>query len=164
MESVCPGCGVQLPSKSSVPDAQWNASGECLELRNELWFYTLRREDPFFIHQVAVDAYAAQHCKVGVPNIGLAFALIGLCLLLEHGYTGKQVQEAHKRLAEASKDWPTFVIPEHRGLMTVADALHASLGADRDSAIIAWAASVWSAYAKEQEYVRRTLREAGEIQ
>lgn len=55
----------------------------------------LSHGDAFFIHQVAVDAYAAQHAGPASKTITIAFALIGLCLLLERGYTGKAVQRAH---------------------------------------------------------------------
>ena len=54
----------------------------------------LSHGDAFFIHQVAVDAYAAQHAGPASKTITIAFALIGLCLLLERGYTGKAVQRA----------------------------------------------------------------------
>jgi hypothetical protein len=161
---ICPGCGLNLPSVDGPTDPQVNASAECRSLIYDLSFYTLERRYTFFIHQVAVDAYGAQHYKEGAPTIGLAFALIGLCLLLEHAYTGKEVQDAHIRLAQKNKDWPLFTVPEKRGMLTVADALASSPGNERDAAIIRWASSVWDAYKHEKESVEVLLKQYGEIQ
>lgn len=163
MKTVCPGCGLTVPAIDGVLDPNVSASAECRQRCYELTFYTLQRGDPFFIHQVLVDAYGAQHYKHGAPTIGLAFALIGLCLLLEHDYTGKEVQDAHIRLAKLNKTWPLFAVPKHRGKLTVADALAEVPGEKRDAAIIAWASTVWSAYGAEHENVRAVLRTYGEI-
>jgi len=57
----CPGCGVRLPVSEAQPDGRYNASAECLRLYGELTAYTLTRGDVEFIHQLAVDAYCAQH-------------------------------------------------------------------------------------------------------
>jgi hypothetical protein len=82
---------------------------------------------------------------------------------LEHEYTGKEVQDAHIRLAKLSKEWPVFNIPEHRGDLTVIHALETDAGPTRDMAIIEWASSVWKAYKNEQEAVREMLRKYKEI-
>ncbi|MDX2037774.1 MAG: DUF5946 family protein [Isosphaeraceae bacterium] len=152
---VCPGCGLRLPCGEEVAASlQGSSSAECLRLCHELSLYTLAHGDPFFIHQVVVDAYAAQHAGPESKPIGVAFALIGLCLLLERGHTGKAVQRAHMRLARGSKQWPAFDPPSHRGSVTIADVLRADPGADRDAAITQWAASVWKAWAHAHPAVR----------
>ena len=155
---VCPGCGLQLPGlRDDAPKLQVNASAECQRLCHELSLYTLSHGDPFFIHQVAVDAYAAQHAGPASKPITIAFALVGLCLLLERGYTGKAVQRAHMRLAGRSKRWPSFDPPAHRGGVTVADVLRAAPGGERDTAIMRWAASVWMAWDREQAALRTLI-------
>jgi hypothetical protein len=126
-------------------------------LCHELSLYTLSNGDPFFIHQVAVDAYAAQHAGPASKPITVAFALIGLCLLLERGYTGKAVQRAHMGLANRSKRWPSFDPPAHRGSVTVADVLRAVPGGERDTAIMRWAASAWTAWEREHPAVRTLI-------
>jgi Family of unknown function (DUF5946) len=90
-------------------------------------------------------------------NIGIAFALVGLCLLLEHAYTGRQVQRAHMRLANQSKKWPSFDPPAHRGNVTVADVLRAAPGTERDKALIQWATSVWMAWEQAHPAVRTLI-------
>ena len=46
----------------------------------ELQYYTLGHGDHTFIHQHAVDAWAAQHADHNTKPITLAFALVGLYL------------------------------------------------------------------------------------
>ena len=155
---VCPGCGLRLPGlRGGAPAPQVNASAECQRLCHELSLYTLSHGDPFFIHQVAVDAYAAQHAGPASKPIAIAFALIGLCLLLERGYTGKAVQRAHMGLANRSKRWPSFDPPAHRGNVTVADVLRVVPGSERDTAIMRWASSVWAAWERAHPAVRTLI-------
>ena len=80
---------------------------------HELAFYRLAhpRTDPEFIHQYAVDASAAQTATAASKPITVAFALIGLYLHLEKGYTGRQVQLAHMQMAATRKTWLSFALP-----------------------------------------------------
>jgi hypothetical protein len=159
---VCPGCGLRLPRlNDGVTNPQVYASAECQRLCHELSLYTLSHGDEFFIHQVAVDAYAAQHSGPASKPITVAFALIGLCLLLERDHTGKAVQRAHKRLADRSRQWPSFDPPAHRGSVTVADVLRAEPGIERDSALMRWASSVWAAWEPGQQAVRNLIDQYG---
>jgi uncharacterized protein DUF5946 len=155
---VCPGCGLRLPRlDDGVTNPHVSASPECQQLCHELSLYTLSHGDAFFIHQVAVDAYAAQHASPASKPITVAFALIGLCLLLERGHTARAVQRAHMRLANRSRRWPSFDPPAHRGSVTVADVLRAAPGSERDSAIMRWASSVWMAWERAHPAVRTLI-------
>jgi uncharacterized protein DUF5946 len=116
------------------------------ELRSELGFYTLAHGDPAFIHQLVVDAYAAQNADDSAKPIGVVFALIGLYLHLEKGYTGKQVQRAHMHLARHSKTWPRLPVPTERGAVRINDVLAAEPGPERDAMIERWCASVWQSW------------------
>jgi hypothetical protein len=156
--SLCPGCGVRLlGSSEGSSSSHATTSPECQRLCHELSLYTLTRGDAFFIHQVAVDAYAAQHAGPASKPISVAFALIGLCLLLERAHTGKAVQRAHVRLGKKSKQWPSFSPPAHRGSCTVADVLRVAPGSERDTAILQWASSVWLAWEKDHPAVRTLI-------
>ena len=79
--------------------------------------------DKEFIHQLVVDSYAAQHSGPKVKPISTVFALIGLYLTFEHGYTGKEVQRAHMEIAKTRRLWPRFNPPPEKGKLTVRDAL-----------------------------------------
>jgi Family of unknown function (DUF5946) len=116
------------------------------EAYDELSLYTLAHHDPEFIHQYIVDAYAAQHATEGSKPIYLAFALAGLYLHNEKGFSGKKVQEAHTKLAKYKERLPHFSILSNTGSVTVHDVLKVPPGDERDQAIRDWSASVWAAY------------------
>ena len=116
--------------------------------------YTLSHPSPEFIHQYIVDAYAAQTAKESDKPIKLAFALIGLYLHLEKGFTGKQVQNAHLVLAKKRKDWPKFELPKERGEITIKDVLAISPGQQRDQRIEDWMRSVWEEYKNVHQQIK----------
>ena len=118
--------------------------------------YTVAKQDTEFIHQHAVDAYAAQHAGGTTRNITVIFGLIGLYLALEKGYTGKQVQRAHMRIAKIRKEWPRLDLPRSPGSITVMDVLQAPDGPDKDAMIHRWMAAVWESWADRQTWVRET--------
>jgi Family of unknown function (DUF5946) len=149
----CPGCGVRLPvSSETYPDGRYNASAECWQLYGELTAYTVTRGYETFIHQLAIDAYAAQHVGKNVRPIGVAFALITLYLACEKGYNGRQAQ--HMLLAQRSKTWPAFTPPAHVGAITIADVMQAPPGEPRDAMIHQWTQSVWDAWSAEHARVK----------
>ena len=129
------------------------------EAYDALCAYTLSLRDPEFIHQHVADAYAAQHADERSKPIGLTFALVGLYLLIEKHYSGKQVQQVHMRLAKRKQPWPVFVLPDHRGSITAVDVMVFPEGLERDRAIYDWCASVWAAFDKNREIVSHLLRQ-----
>ena len=128
------------------------------ELYDELRYYTLSHPDPRFIHQHVVDAWAAQTASPASKPINITFALIGLYLYLEKGYSGKEVQVAHMQLAKAKRKWPTFKLPDTRGDIAVSDVLATPPGPERDRKIQEWCASVWAAYSQSREQVIDVLK------
>ena len=124
---------------------------------DELSIYTLSLRDPAFIHQYIVDAYAAQHAEEDAKPITLAFALAGLYLHHERGFSGKQVQYAHMKLARNKQRLPLFELPKSRGEITVADVLRQAPGKDRDQAIERWSASVWEVWRESHARVAEWL-------
>jgi hypothetical protein len=137
-------------SSSEIPQAEQ-------EKQHELSYYTLSHPSPAFIHQHIVDAFAAQHATVNSTPIYLAFALIGLYLHLEKGYSGREVQHAHMLLANKRKQWPRFPFPEARGEITVFDVVAKPPGPERDQAIESWCASAWEAWRDCHEQVRQLV-------
>ncbi|HML04233.1 MAG TPA: DUF5946 family protein [Methanobacterium sp.] len=123
------------------------------EIFYELSCYTQTHPDPAFIHQYAVDAFAAQYANENTKPITLAFALIGLYLHLEKNFSGKEVQMAHVKLAKHRKQWPIFDLPEFRGNITINDVINAQEGTERDKIIDKWCVSVWNAYSKSHEKI-----------
>jgi hypothetical protein len=106
-----------------------------------------------------VDAYAVQHANDRSKPIGVAFALIGLYLHVERGYTGREVQRVHMALGKHRRQWPTFALPAARGAMTARDVTAAPEGVERDAAIHAWCATTWTACNATSDQVMGLLQE-----
>ncbi len=128
---------------------------------NELQFYTLAHGDPAFIHQHVVDAWAAQHADERTKPLGLTFALIGLYLHIEKGFSGRQVQRAHMALARRRREWPSFALPQERGSVTAIQVMAAPAGPERDRAIDEWCASVWSSFRDSHQAVAESVKRHG---
>jgi hypothetical protein len=127
------------------------------QLYDELSCYTLSLSAPTFIHQYVVDAYAVQHAVEKAKPITIAFALAGLYLHNEKGFSGREVQRAHMKLARNKQPVPRFELPEEKGEFTVADVMCHVPGQDRDKAIERWSASVWRAWKNSHARVAEWL-------
>jgi len=144
-----------MNTEQAIPDAAELAA------YHEVCAYTLTRGDAAFVHQLVVDAWAAQHASPASKPIGVFFALLGLYLHVEHGFTGRAVQKAHMKLAQRPEPWPVGPLPTSRGAVTATDVLAAPPGPARDAAISRWAASVWAPYAYQRETIDALLRRRG---
>lgn len=131
------------------------------EAYQELQCYTLAHGDPRFIHQHVVDAWAAQHADKHTKPIGLTFALVGLYLHLEKGFSGRQVQRAHVALGRRKHAWPSFTLPRERGSVTASQVMTAPPGPERDQAIDGWCGSVWAAFSQDHRAVAELLERHG---
>ena len=140
--TTCPRCGAAL---GEAPN--------CQALYDELSLYTITRGREEFIHQHAVDAYAAQHVGEDTKPIALAAALIGLFLFAEKNYSGVRVQQVHMQMGNKMKQWPLFPAPKHRAELTVADVLRTPEGAERDEMIRRWARVVWEMWSERHAEV-----------
>ena len=131
------------------------------EAYNELQAYSLELRDSAFVHQHVVDAWMLQHANETTKPIGVAFALIGMYLHFEKGFSGKEVQRAHMAMVRRSKNWPRFPLPAGRGSMTAADVMAAPPGSERHRAIEAWSSSAWRAWSESYEAVADLARRYG---
>lgn len=104
-------------------------------------------------HQLTVDAYGAQHAGAPTPPISTAFGLLGLYLALDRGWGGLAVRAAHGYLAQRHRSWPTFEPPSDRGPLTVQHVAEAQSPEAHGERVLAWAASVWSAWADQHTAV-----------
>lgn len=131
---------------------------------DELQCYTLGHGGLGFIHQHVVDAWAAQHADERTKPIGLAFALVGLYLHVERGFSGRQVQQVHMELGRRKRSWPSFPLPRQRGSVTAGKVMAAEAGPERDQAIDSWCASVWDSFSESHRAVAELLEQHGIIQ
>ncbi len=159
---VCPGCGLALPRNplnAGPSSAPYNASPECFRRYEEVLAHTWQSGDAFFVHQYVVDAYATSHVSETMKPIQPFFALAGLYLASEKGYTGRQVQHAHMAMAQRPKNapahsWPVFTPPSSKPTLTIADVFAAPLGPKRDACIADWLRAVWETWADEHVRIR----------
>ena len=128
---------------------------------HSLCAYALTHGGAEFIHQLVVDAWAAQHADGRTKPIAITFALLGLYLAVERGLTGRQVQRIHMRLGREKHSWPAFELPVDRGTMTALDVMHKAEGPDRDRAIHEWCKSVWTAFAGNRDGIVELLTQHG---
>ncbi len=127
----------------------------------QLQYYSLGHGGPEFIHQLVVDAWAAQHATATTKPIALTFALVGLYLHVEKGVSGRQVQRVHMTLAKRKREWPSFPLPSDRGSMTAREVMAAPPGPERDRAIDAWCESVWKSFRSSEPTVVELLQQYG---
>lgn len=112
---------------------------------NELSFYTLSHTDSvYFIHQLVVDAFTAQTANEDTKKISLVFSLVGLYLLTEKKYTGREIQRAHTILSHHKEFLPEITFPSERGNITITDVLDEKT--NRDRMIKEWCYVVWNEY------------------
>lgn len=142
-----------MDSTEAVPSEQ--------QAYDELQCYTLAHGGQAFIHQHVVDAWTAQHADERTKPIGLTFALVGLYLHVERGFSGRQVQRVHMTLARHKRSWPSFALPQERGSITASQVIAAPAGLERDHAIDAWCASVWDAFGESHRAVAELLEQRG---
>ncbi len=138
-----------------------NAAPSELAAYDELQCYTLAHGGEAFIHQHVVDAWIAQHADERTKPIALTFALVGLYLHLERGFSGRQVQRVPMALGKHKKGWPSFELPRERGSVTALQAVAEAPGPERDRTIDAWCASVWAAFRESHQAVAALLKQHG---
>jgi hypothetical protein len=114
----------------------------------------------YLMHQHVVDAYAAQTADEHTKPITLVFALAGLYLHFEKGFTGPEAQQAHIRMAKARKDWPRLPLVGGRGHMTASDVIQFASGPERDAGIEHWAREVWDAWREQHAIVAQLVASA----
>lgn len=154
---VCQGCGAKFYSTDTAVDKDFNALHVCRLRIFDLSYYTLSLKDEYFVHQLAVDAYTAQHVGKDTKPISIMFALIGLFLVNEKGYTGKQVQGVHMMLAKKTKVWPHFLPPADKTWLTVQDVLLIP-DEEKQEIIKKWNQSVWNIWKKDEKQIEIILQ------
>ncbi|MEM6720158.1 MAG: DUF5946 family protein [Bacteroidota bacterium] len=122
------------------------------EAFHQLSYYTFAQPRAYFIHQHVVDAYAVQEADETTKPIKIVFGLVGLYLYLEKGFSGKEVQLFHMKMAKRKIEWPKIVLPEERDEITVLDVL-ATPDAEKDKKIRLWCEKVWEAFAENRKVI-----------
>jgi hypothetical protein len=153
----CPDCGAVVPD---VPESRTGHTyiggvAGCWAAYTEL--IGRQFSDPRLagLHMLAVDVYMAQH--PGTPGRQAAQSvwvhLVGLCLVLEHGFDVVMSARAKARVAEPDATFEWLAPPASLGPVTVLDVL-AAPDADGAAAVQRWAESVWAAWSPYHPAIR----------
>ena len=158
---TCLGCGLSLPRHDGPSHPYIGASVSCWERFGRLLAREFQDPAYFAVHQVTVDAYAAQHPggpeRRAIQSVGLH--LMTLALVIEDGADPRLGPDLHRRMASRpSFEW--LEPPDMTGVMTVLDVLEASDPAAHERAVLAWGADVWGAWAAHHETVRAWLKQS----
>jgi Family of unknown function (DUF5946) len=154
--STCPGCGLVLPDTDATPPANRGASAACFDRYGELLArcYSLEAYRP--VHQIVVDAYAAQHpggtTRRDVQTVALC--LMTLCLFIEDGLDPRDGPALHKQMMANRPDFCWLEPPKRHHLTTVIDVLAADTAAEHTTLVWAWGADVWRAWTPHHSTIR----------
>ena len=132
-----------------------------LSAYDQLYLYAGTRGRDTFILQHVVDAHGAQIATAETKSIAVVFALIGLYLHVEKGFTGLRVQQVHMQLGRKKHEWPRITLPTYRGDITAEDVLKVPDGSERDQAISEWCRSVWETYRENRQTIIDLLQRHG---
>ena len=164
-----------LPAQQGAVDPAVRATEACALVHGEVAGFQADHPVMLRFHQLSADAYAAQHAGEGTPLIRVGYALAGLWLSIEHGFSGEDVRAVHRRMGRPTADWPAFGSPPAppRRWMTVVDVADVGVRARSEAgharAVALWSESVWQAWCEEtpgtddavEEMLRRIFLETG---
>ena len=105
--SACPGCGLIGPHSTGAPPAEHVASATCWRLYGELLARSYNNSDYRGVHQMIVDAYAAQHAggKSRREVQTVALCLMTLCLFCEDAVDPRTVRGGRRSRFEGWAQW-----------------------------------------------------------
>lgn len=149
-ETICPGCGLEMPASDSAHyDGYINASPECWSVFSEVLAVDYSNAVVFGqVHQLTVDAYAAQHAGGDHPDKSVDIHLAALYLMLERALAPERMPALRKRFADTVESWPHFPPPRDRGTTTVFDVAMVDTPEEHVTMVQQWAASVWDAWSE----------------
>lgn len=155
-EITCPGCGLaRLRQGESFYTGGYNASPECWKLFTQILGRSFGDGMLYGqVHQLAVDAYAAQHAGGNHGYKSAVVHLAGLHLVLERGEPPTSLAPLLQRLAGALETWPHLPPPDVNCPVTVQNVVAAKSPEDHANQVWQWADSVWRSWVSHHEFIR----------
>lgn len=153
--TTCPGCGLEMPDSERIYDRKFHASPECWSVFEEVLAAEFQSVFLFGkVHQLTVDAYAAQHAGGAHPDKSVCVHLVGLHLALEDGVPPVDVAPKLQRLAGIVTAWPHLDPPGDRAPLTICDVALAESPGAHVNRVREWAAQVWRSWSPHHETIR----------
>lgn len=153
-ETTCPGCGLVATGEPTTPTER--ASPACQARYGALLALSYSNPAYRIVHQLIVDAYAAQH-PTGTEHRqvqALALSLMTLCLFIEHDTDPREGPQLHQRMVANRPDFHWLDPPPALHRMTVADVLAARDAADHQRLAREWAQEMWQAWTPHHPTIR----------
>jgi len=153
---TCIGCGARLPDVDSGGHRYLGASPGCWAVYSEVLAREYSDVRYGSVHQLTVDAYAAQHPgKPGSQTMqSVALHLISLYLQLEMGASPMQVIRVRQTGAKEKGRFSWLTPPEDPGRLTIVHVHQARDANEHIERVTAWAHSVWTAWTIHHATVR----------
>ena len=154
--STCPGCGLTAPEAAGPPPAEHAATAACWGAYGELLSRSYSDARYRAVHQVFVDAYAAQHAGGSSRREvqAVALCLMTLCLVIEHDVDPAEGPSLHKRMVAHRPDFTWLAPPSQHHLLTVADVLAAQNARQHCRLVRKWSYQVWQAWSAHHATIR----------
>ena len=155
--SSCPGCGLTRSTAVGPPTAEHRASAACYALYGELLARSYSDPGLRQVHQLVVDAYAAQHAggtsRRQVQTVALC--LMTLCLVIENDVDPGEGPRLHKQMVRNRPPFRWLQPPAPRHALTVADVLAAPDADEHARLVRQWGRQVWQAWAPHHAAIQR---------
>lgn len=154
---VCCGCGGLFPEIEGPTHRYMESSPGCWASFGEVLAREYSDAAYFAVHRLTVDAYAVQHPgRPGPQSIkSVGVHLVRLYLLLECGLEMQRANDAMLKINRLKDGFTWLTPPSTPGSITVADVQEAATVEQHTQMVKAWAASVWSAWAKHHQTIRQ---------
>lgn len=151
--STCVGCGLRLPKQGGCTHRYIVSSPECWgifgvvlsrEYENALLYGA--------VHQITVDAYAAQHTTQH-PAKSLVSHLLSLYCSIALGKKQHLARDALVRFVNSRQDFPTLTPPRDLGPLTVIDVFNAPSDEEHIRIVKAWGRQIWDAWHEHHDLI-----------
>lgn len=150
MQTTRCSCGAKLPRSNSRATHRYIVSTpECWACYGVV--LAREYEDPALfgaVHQLTVDAYAAQH-PADQPPKSLLCHLVGLQAAIACGHDQTAAREALKAFVENRATFPMLAAPIDLGPLTVVDVADARTPQWHCDIVRRWASQVWLAWSDQ---------------
>jgi hypothetical protein len=159
--SICPGCALDMPRRAGALNTSYfHASPECWTVFGEVLAAEYSNAVLFGqVHQITVDAYAAQHAGGQHPDKSVGIHLSGLYLVLVRDVRPMAVAPLLHEIANSIDAWPEFPPPATTTSRTILDvALCAGDWETHVRTVREWALEVWRSWQPQHRVVHEIVQ------
>ncbi len=154
--AACPGSGLSTGTSGGRAPAEHVASAACWALYEQLLARSYANGTYRPVHQIVVDAYAAQHAgRKGRPEVQtVALSLMTLGLFVENDVDPTRGPSLHKQMVARPPNFTWLDPPDQRHLMTVSDVLAARDPVEHRDFVHEWGRQVWLGWTPHHATIR----------